>query len=61
VITKRTPVEEIVEANPEAAQIFLRWGLPCLTCGEPFWGSIEELAQQHHFNKLDELLFDLNR
>jgi hypothetical protein len=61
VITEKTPVEEIIEKNPEAAQIFLRWGLPCLTCGEPFWGTIEELAKQSHFDKLGDLLADLNK
>ncbi|MFH1011393.1 MAG: DUF1858 domain-containing protein [bacterium] len=60
-ITEKMPVEEILETNPEAAQIFLRWGLPCLTCGEPFWGTIEELAKQYHFDKLQDLLADLNR
>lgn len=60
-ITKQTLVEEIIEKNPGAAQIFIRWGLPCLTCGEPFWGSVKELAQQNHFDRMGELLEDLNR
>jgi hypothetical protein len=60
-IAAKTPIEEIIEKNPEAAQIFLRWGLPCLTCGEPFWGTIEELAKQQHFDKLEVLIADLNK
>jgi hypothetical protein len=35
--------------------------LPCLTCGEPFWGTVEELAKQNNFEKLAELLSDLNK
>ncbi len=60
-INEQTPVEDIVAEHPEATQIFLRWGLPCVTCGEPFWGTIEELAKQNHFDKTTELLEDLNR
>ena len=60
-ITARTTVEELIEKNPKATEIFLRWGLPCLTCGEPFWGSIEELAKQSQFERIDELLEELNR
>lgn len=60
-ITAKTTIEELIEKNPKATEIFLRWGLPCLTCGEPFWGSIEELAGQNQFEKIDELLEELNR
>jgi hypothetical protein len=60
-ITEQTPVEDIVAEHPAAARIFLRWGLPCVTCGEPFWGTVGELARQNHFDKTTELLEDLNR
>ncbi|MBU1708313.1 DUF1858 domain-containing protein [bacterium] len=60
-ITEKTSVEEIIEKNPSVARIFLQYGLPCVTCGEPFWGTLEELAAQHHFDKMNELLEELNR
>ena len=60
-ITEKTSIEEIIEKNPSVSRIFIQYGLPCVTCGEPFWGSIEELAKQNHFEKLDELIEELNR
>ncbi len=47
-ITKDTRIEDLMENYPQAVQIFVRLGLPCLVCGEPFWGTIEELAQKHN-------------
>ena len=52
--------KEILEENPGLSQIFVQYGLPCLVCGEPFWGTIEQLARQHGVdvkdlvNKLNE-------
>ena len=60
-ITEKTSVEEIIEKNPGVTRIFIQYGLPCVTCGEPFWGTLEELAAQHHFDRMNELLKELNR
>lgn len=46
-ITKDTLIEDILRADPGLARVFIREGLPCLVCGESFWGTIEELARQH--------------
>ncbi len=43
-------VEELVKANPEVVRFLILEGLPCVICGEPFWGSLEELAQQKGWN-----------
>ncbi|MCD6500127.1 MAG: hypothetical protein J7M25_17680 [Deltaproteobacteria bacterium] len=45
-IAKETPVEDLVEEYPEAAGWMSRRGLRCVVCGEPFWGSLEELATE---------------
>ena len=60
-ITEKTSVEEIIEKNPAVTKIFLHYGLPCVTCGEPYWGTLEELAAQHRFDRMNELLKELNR
>ena len=44
--TRKSLVEELVKANPEVVRFLILEGLPCVICGEPFWGSLEELAQQ---------------
>lgn len=47
-ITKQTAVDDVVKGYPALTRVFIQFGLPCLVCGEPFWGTIEELAQQNN-------------
>jgi hydroxylamine reductase len=47
VITKDTLVEDALKIHPELARVFIQQGMPCLVCGESFWGTIEELAKQY--------------
>lgn len=37
-------------------------GLPCMTCGEPFWGTFEDLARQSGKTEqeIDVLVEELN-
>jgi len=35
-------------------------GVPCLVCGEPLWGTIEEVAEKYNVD-LNELLDKLNK
>jgi hybrid cluster-associated redox disulfide protein len=46
-ISKDMKVEEILTDHPELTRVFIEQGLPCLVCGEPFWGTIEELAVRY--------------
>ncbi len=43
-ITQSTRVEDLVEEYPKAIGMFIEHGLPCVVCGQPFWGTIQELA-----------------
>jgi len=53
-------VEELLGRFPHLTRVFVRFNLPCLVCGEPFWGTVRELAQKYETD-LDELLEALNR
>lgn len=57
-ITKDSNVEDVIARYPDAVKIFLRYGLPCLVCGEPFWGTIAELAERYSVD-LDSLISEL--
>lgn len=46
-ITAQTHIDEILAKYPSLSKTFVELGTPCLVCGEPFWGTIEELARQH--------------
>ena len=59
-ITEDTTIEEILEKFPNTVKIFMDFGIPCLVCGEPLWGTIEETAKKYNVN-LEELLNKLNR
>ena len=39
------PVEDLVESHPALVGFLVHKGLPCLVCGEPFWGTLAELAR----------------
>lgn len=62
-ITQSTRVEDLVELHPQAIGMFIEHGLPCVVCGEPFWGTIAELAALKEWDsrRIEELIADLNR
>lgn len=57
-ITRKSQVEELVKANPSVVRFLILEGLPCVICGEPFWGTLEELAQQKGWDdaRIDQLV-----
>ncbi|NHB67692.1 DUF1858 domain-containing protein [Perlabentimonas gracilis] len=62
-ITKDILVEDLVEELPDSV-IFLRErGLVCILCGEPVWGTLNELAKSKNFtdDQIDEVVVQLNR
>ena len=58
-IDSSTHVDQLLSKYPALSQTFIEFGLPCLVCGEPFWGTIAELASRHQVNT-DELVKKLN-
>jgi hypothetical protein len=39
------PVEDFVESHPALVGFLVHQGLPCIVCGEPFWGTLADLAR----------------
>jgi hypothetical protein len=58
-IEQDSPVEEVLDKHPTLARVFVRFNVPCLVCGEPFWGTVRELAQKYNV-ELEDLLMALN-
>ncbi|MCK4583923.1 DUF1858 domain-containing protein [candidate division WOR-3 bacterium] len=58
-ITKETTIEEILEKFPDTVKVFMDLGVPCLVCGEPLWGTVEEAAKKYKTD-LNELIDRLN-
>lgn len=57
-ITPKTLIEDLVREHPETIKVFTKHKMPCIICGEPLWGSLEENALRYNVN-LEELLKDL--
>ena len=55
-------VEELVEAHPEAVDFLAERGIVCIRCGEPYWGSLRELARTRSLDgQIDVIVADLQR
>lgn len=60
-IAKTTPIEDLV-GIPGAVQFMVQHGLPCLVCGEPAWGTFEDVARRRgkSAEEIEKILSDLN-
>ena len=52
-------VEDLVAAYPKLIGPLLRRGVVCMVCGEPYWGTLEELARSKGIEDIEGLLHDL--
>ena len=46
-INQDTPVEKIVEAYPKSIEIFRKYGINVIICGEVVWDSIGEVCRKN--------------
>ncbi len=60
-ITGDTTIEEIVNKYPELVRPLMEFGIKCIACGEPIWGTLQENAEEKGITNLDEILVELNR
>ena len=58
-ITKNTPIGEVVEKHPETIPVFLHHGLMCFGCAIARFEDIEQGALAHGID-VDALMKDLN-
>jgi hypothetical protein len=43
-------IEQLIKDYPGAVRFLIEKGLPCVVCGEPFWGTLADLAKQKGVN-----------
>ncbi len=62
-ITKDIYIEDLVKEIPNSVNFLREKGLVCIKCGEPVWGTLEELAKQKKFSdeEVSSLVIELNR
>jgi methionine synthase II (cobalamin-independent) len=44
-ITPDILIEDLVELYPDSVKILREYGLICVICGEPIWGTLDDLAK----------------
>jgi len=62
-ITLDTTIEDLVELYPDAVSFLMEYGIRCLICGEPAWGTLGEAMREKNFprEKMEEVLTALRR
>jgi len=58
-ITADTVIEDLVQLLPESVRVLSRQGLVCIQCGEPYWGTLQELAASRGVTDLSRILEEL--
>ena len=41
-ITGDILIEDLVRAYPKSVSLLMKYGVQCITCGEPVWGTLGE-------------------
>ena len=54
-------IEDVVREYPETVRLLADAGLVCVACGEPLWGTLEELAREKGLQDVDDILHKINR
>ncbi|MBS2098528.1 hypothetical protein [Carboxylicivirga linearis] len=62
-ITKEINIENLIDLVPGAVRYLSEKGITCIACGEPVWGSLEEVAMNKGFSKeeIDQFVSALNK
>lgn len=58
--TKDMTVAQVLRANPKTAQVFMAYGMHCLSCPGATGETIEQAAMVHGFDAV-KILEDLNK
>lgn len=61
-ITRQTLIEDLVTLLPESIRYLMERGMTVLVCGEPVWGSLEEVARERGFTdeQIDTMVAELS-
>ncbi|MCS7081639.1 MAG: DUF1858 domain-containing protein [Bacteroidetes bacterium] len=55
-IGPETTIEHIVRDHPELVPVLMDHGIVCVVCGEPVWGTLEEVAASKGIRDLEPIL-----
>lgn len=49
-------IEDLVRDRPSAVAVLRRFGIVCIQCGEPVWGTLRDAAAEKGVRDLSEVL-----
>ncbi len=58
-ITEDVLIEDLVREFPESVRTLSERGIVCIRCGEPYWGTLKELAAEKGITDLRPILDEL--
>lgn len=61
-ITPDILIEDLVELYPNSVMVLKNYGLVCVICGEPVWGTLDDLAKSKGLSDetIRQLIRDIN-
>lgn len=59
-ISRDTDIEDIVNDYPELIGPLKDYGITCIMCGEPVWGTLDEITKLKNVQNLDEIVDTMN-
>ena len=60
-IDKNIYIEDLVRDYPEVISPLAELGIICIACGEPVWGTLEELVIKKELKNIDEIVAKINK
>lgn len=56
-------VEDLIESHPALVGFLIETGLPCLVCGEAYWGTLRELARSRGWDdeRIEAMIAEFNK
>ncbi len=62
-ISRTISIEDLVGEYPGVVKYLIQRNLPCIVCGEPAWGTLEEFARTHGYGEagIDALVDGMRR
>ena len=59
-LTSETFIEEIVEKYPYLVSELKKHNITCIACGEPVWGTLQQLAERKSIMNLNDIVSHMN-
>ena len=60
-ITRETYIEDLVREHPQSVNILMKYGVVCIKCGEPVWGTLGETMERAGIEDQEKIIDALNR